>query len=104
VPPLTAANHSSHSRPVYLSKLARKRIEAARIRHQLDSQKAIDRLRDSRNRISERIPMPRPAVIRESLDHGTVYTLLDWECGQKVGEFAADRAERLARQNHAKSR
>jgi hypothetical protein len=99
---LSAASlNSSQARSVspvaYISKLARKRMEAARIRHQREKQQAVERLNDKRNRISERIPMPRPAVIREHLDHGTHYTLLDWNSGRRIGEFAADTAARLAK-------
>jgi hypothetical protein len=81
----------------FLSKLARKRIEAARVRRQREIQRASERLADKRNRASERVPMPRAAVILEHLDHGTHYTLLDWESGRLIGEFAADKAARLAK-------
>lgn len=76
--------------PPRLSRLAKKRMEAARIRHQRAVQ-------DQRNRVAERIPMPKPAVILEKLDHGTTYTLLHWTTGHKVGEFPADIAARQAR-------
>lgn len=96
-----SASHSQSQAPVvsrapFLSKLARKRMEAARVRHQCEVRRASERLADKRNRVSERIPMPRPAVIREHLDHGTHYTLLDWDSGRKIGEFPADTAQRLA--------
>ena len=55
----------------------------------------MERLNDKRNRMSERIPMPRPAVICEQLDHGKHYTLLDWDSGRLVGEFPADTEERI---------
>jgi len=86
------------TRAPFLSKLARKRMEAARVRHQCEVKHAADRLADKRNRVSERIPMPRPAVVREHLQHGTHYTLLDWDCGRKIGEFPADTLQRLSRQ------
>jgi hypothetical protein len=86
------------TRAPFMSKLARKRMEAARVRHQCEIKQAADRLADKRNRVSERIPMPRPAVTRERLQHGTHYTLLDWNSGRLIGEFPADTVQRLAKQ------
>lgn len=81
----------------YLSKLARKRMQAAQVRRRLDEQHTAERLKDKRNRMSDRIPMPKPSVIREQLEHGTHYTLLHWEEGRLIGEFAADTEARVAR-------
>ncbi len=81
----------------YVSKLARKRMQAAQVRRSLDERHTAERLKDKRNRVSERIPMPKPSVIREQLEHGTHYTLLHWEEGRLIGEFAADTEARMAR-------
>ena len=84
---------------IYLGRMARKRIAAAKVRQEIEQVRRLEQTRDKRNRISERIPMPRPSVIKEQLMNGSHYTLLCWISGRLIGEFAADREARCARQS-----
>lgn len=78
-----------------LGRRARKRLEAAQIRAELDRQatqrQLEERLMDARNRRSERLPMPRPGSVHERLGDGLrVYVLLDWWSGKKVGKLSKE--------------
>lgn len=78
----------SNQTKIYLGRKARKRLEAALVRQQIEQNRRLEVTRDKRERRAERIPMPRPGCIKQRLEvGGAVYVLLHWETGEHVGRF-----------------